>query len=217
MSTSSPLSAPLLSCLDRVLEASRGRGLLGPGELGVHINNARGFAEAVPPRTRVLDLGSGGGVPGIPLAVHRPDLRVTLLDSASRRVRFLEEAIGELSEVDVGFDERVRTLWGRAEDLARSTEHRGNFDVVVSRSFGRPSVTAECARPFMVSDGLLIVSEPPLTNADRWPPDGLERLGLRFQRSYIAGDSTFAVLCAQGECPSRLPRRTGVAARRPAF
>ncbi|MCZ7627750.1 MAG: class I SAM-dependent methyltransferase [Microthrixaceae bacterium] len=88
------------------------------------------------------------------MLVHRQDIRMTLLDSARRRTSFLTWALTVLAEADPGIQDRSEVLWGRAEEVARDDRVRGRFDVVVARSFGRPSVTAECARPFLQSGGL---------------------------------------------------------------
>ena len=76
----------------------------------------------------VVDVGSGAGLPGIPLAIVRPDLRVTLLEPLLRRVSFLEEVVDEL-----GLTDRVRVTRGRAEEWRADPEH-GYPDVVVARA-----------------------------------------------------------------------------------
>jgi hypothetical protein len=140
-----------------VLERSRSLGFLGPGSLRVQVAHARGFAVGVPrPPGRLLDLGSGGGVPGLVLAAHWPTTEVVLLDAAERRCAFLAESVASL-----GWDERVRVVRARAEDAGRREDLRARFDVVVARGFGPPPVTAECGAPFLVVGGRLIVSEPP--------------------------------------------------------
>lgn len=207
----------LLDRLNEVLAASRERGFLGPGDPEVHIQNALGFASAIGTGADVVDLGSGGGVPGLALLARRPDLRVVLLDSARRRTDFLTEALVALAEVDPGIEGRSEVVWGRAEDLARDQKNRGRFEVVVARSFGRPAVVAECARPFLCSGGRLIVSEPPAADEARWPVASLEVLGLRVAEFYRSANSGFVVLEAVGDCPDGLPRRAGVAERKPAF
>lgn len=214
-----PASPPpaLSEHLYTVLSESRKRGFLGRGDPQVHIRHALGFASAIGADVSVVDLGSGGGVPGLPLLVYRPDIRMALLDSARRRIDFLRGALSALSDVDRGIEERSEVLWGRAEDLPRDGRNRGGFDVVVARSFGRPAVVAECARPFLRSRGRLIVSEPPVVDEQRWPSTPLASLGLRKSDSYRFDGSGFVVLEAVGDCPESLPRRTGVVHRRPAF
>ncbi|MGH9005022.1 MAG: RsmG family class I SAM-dependent methyltransferase, partial [Acidimicrobiia bacterium] len=120
---------------------------------------------------RVLDLGSGGGVPGLVLAHELPALRIVLVDAAVRRCRFLREAIA-----DVGLTGQVEVVEERAETAARHPTLRGAFDVVVARSFGAPALTAECAVGFLRLGGSLVVSEPPEASG-RWPPEALDELG----------------------------------------
>lgn len=194
------------------LERSREVGFLGPGPVDDHIVHARGFAVAVAraPRT-VVDLGSGGGVPGLVLAELWDDTTFTLLDSSERRTAFLMEAVAGL-----GWGSRVRVLRARAEEAGRDVTLRGAADVVVSRSFGPPPATAECAAPLLRVDGLLVVSEPPEAAGDRWPVDGLARLGfVRGETRAVPGAATYQVLRQAALCPEAYPRRVGIPAKRP--
>lgn len=106
------------------------RGLIGPREVPRlwerHVLNSAAVAEAVPEGARVVDVGSGAGLPGIPLALARPDLRMTLVEPMARRIEFLEEVAGEL-----GADWRV--VRGRAEERSVVTAV-GPVDVVTARA-----------------------------------------------------------------------------------
>ncbi len=106
------------------------RGLIGPREVPRlwerHLLNSAAVAEAVPADARVVDVGSGAGLPGIPLALARPDLRLTLVEPMARRVEFLEEVVAEL-----GVDWRV--VRGRAEERSVVTAV-GPVDVVTARA-----------------------------------------------------------------------------------
>ena len=196
-----------------VLAESRRRGLLGPAEPEEHVRHAAGFIGDLVDGARVVDLGSGGGVPGLVLACARPDLHLTLVDAASRRCEVLRWAVDAL---DAG--SRVEVMHGRAEDLARSPLHRERHDAVVARLFGPPAVTAECARGFLRSGGVLVVSEPPsMTEAERWPVDGLGRLGFGPATARESMGAGFVAMAAVGVCPEGVPRRAGVPARRPRF
>ncbi len=93
---------------------------------GLNVLNSAAVAEAVPPGARVVDVGSGAGLPGIPLALARPDLRLTLVEPMARRVEFLEEVVTEL-----GVDWRV--VRGRAEERSVVTAV-GPVDVVTARA-----------------------------------------------------------------------------------
>jgi 16S rRNA (guanine527-N7)-methyltransferase len=161
------------------------------------------------PPEAALDLGSGGGLPGLPLALAWPATRWILLDGRDVRAEFLRQAVTKL-----GIDERVRVVGERAETAGRG-ELRASVDVVLARSFGRPAVTAECGSPFLRRGGLLIVAEPP-AEKDRWPEEGLAQLGMR--RGLRAVEpSSVQVLVQERLCPARYPRRVGVPGKRPLF
>jgi 16S rRNA (guanine527-N7)-methyltransferase len=161
---------------------------------------------------RVLDLGSGAGVPGLVLADAHPTLGLVLLDSGARRGRFLRQAIAELGLVD-----RVEVVEERAETAARHPAWRGAVDAVVARSFGSPAVTAECAVGFLRLGGCLVVSEPPEPDASsRWPSEALADLGLGPAGGCGTRDFHFARL-EKVRMDDRWPRRVGIPAKRPRF
>ena len=189
-----------------VLAEARDLGFLGPGPVEFHVEHARAYLPALEGVTgAALDLGAGGGVPGLVLALARADLRWTLLDAMTRRTAFLARAVATLDLANV----TVRT--DRAEDVA---DLRGGFAAVVARSFGPPAVTAECAAPLLQIGGRLIVSEPPdgAGHDARW--DGATQLGLGTPTRW-PGPPALVVLIQESRCPDRFPRRTGVPAKRP--
>lgn len=98
----------------------------------------------------VLDLGTGAGFPGIPLAIMRPDLKITLFDSLQKRLRFLEDVISQLGLTN------VVTLHGRAEEMAKLAAYREQFDIVTSRAVARLVVLAEWSLPFCRVGGHLV-------------------------------------------------------------
>jgi 16S rRNA (guanine527-N7)-methyltransferase len=200
--------------LETVLERSRERGFLGPGPVGDQVAHARAFAEVVGAGFggRAVDLGAGGGVPGLALAVWYPRARWLLVESRLGRVRFLEAAVREL-----GLTAGTDVMHARAEDLGRDADARGQANVVVARSFGRPAVVAECAAPLLRVGGVLAVSEPPHSEGGRWPSDGLARLGLGLRRVGPRAGFGMAELVQERVCPDRYPRRPGVPARSPGF
>jgi 16S rRNA (guanine527-N7)-methyltransferase len=197
--------------LTEALERARTLGVLGPGPVRDHIEHAEKFVRAlvgVPAGERILDLGSGGGVPGLVIAERRPDLTIVLLDSMQRRVALLEEAIDQL-----GWGARVSAVLSRAETFGRDSSQRASFAAVTARSFGPPATVAECASPLLMVGGLLIVSEPP-DQPDRWPASGLSEFGLVAEPSSVPGLQS---LQQQELCPDQYPRRDGVPAKRPRF
>ena len=98
----------------------------------------------------VMDVGTGAGFPGIPLKIAFPHLKVTLLDSLNKRIKFLDTVISELKLED------IHTIHGRAEDYARKEEYRENFDLVVSRAVANLSTLSEYCLPYVKTGGLFI-------------------------------------------------------------
>lgn len=218
----SPAGGPTPSALVAVLEEARARGFLGPGPVAPHIEHARGFALAIatvptasgPRGRRILDLGAGGGIPGLVLALETPSDRVLLLDASARRCAWLREAVERLQLSD-----RVEVHHGRAEELARTPARRGAVDVVVARAFGAPAPTAEIGGAFLVVGGLLVVSEPPPDRARdrpvRWPAGSLAELGLAVAGTVELAGRGYVVMQRVAAVPDRVPRRTGIPTKRP--
>lgn len=112
-----------------------------------HIPECAAFAELLPPAGRVLDIGSGGGLPGLALAICRPGLRIELLEATRKKVDFLQETAGLL-----GLE--VVVHHGRAEDLAESPL-RETFDVVTARAVAPLARLVPLAAPFLAPGGRL--------------------------------------------------------------
>ena len=182
-----------------VLQEAADLGYLGPGPIDAHLRHAERFAAPLRATDRVLDLGTGGGVPGLVLAALLPTVAVVLVDARTNRTDFLARAVGRLGWVD-----RVTVVPARAEALGRDVRWRGQVPAVVARSFGSPSVTAECAAPLLAVGGQLLVSEPPEPRAGRWPAAGLALVGLRADCSGGVGVASFTQV---EPCPARYPRR----------
>ena len=131
--------------------ASRGVdwGLIGPREIGRlwerHILNSIALESLIPEGCRVADVGSGAGLPGIPLAILRPDLEMILIEPMLRRSNFLTEAIDEL-----GLDDRVSVVRGRAEDADLHVE------VVVSRAGAKLATLINWTADLIVDSGSLL-------------------------------------------------------------
>ena len=175
------------------------------------MDRALDLSGAVPKAPRkAIDLGSGAGVPGLPLALLWQGTEWVLLDGSTRRCAFLEEAVSEL-----GLEGKVEVVCSRAEEAGR-THLRGGFDLAVARSFAAPAVTAECGSPFLEVGGLLVVAEPPGGNPQRWDPAGVAELGMELAAT-SASPTAHQVLRQVIPCPTRYPRRVGIPAKRPLF
>ena len=121
------------------------RGLIGPREVSRlwerHVLNSAAVAEAIPRDAHVVDVGSGAGLPGIPLGLARPDVALTLVEPMSRRVEFLDQAVAELAP-DGGRPWRV--VRGRAEERSVAAAV-GAVDVVTARAVAPlPRLVAWC-------------------------------------------------------------------------
>lgn len=106
---------------------------------------------SLPPQPRLVDIGSGGGFPGIPLAIARPDWSLTLLDSTQKKVRFLQAAIAHL-----GLSE-VEAIAGRAETLGALSPYRGRYDLGLLRAVASPSVCLRYVRPWLKPGGWVVL------------------------------------------------------------
>lgn len=128
------------------------RGLLGPREVDRlwdrHILNSAAVAELLDPEERIADIGSGAGLPGIPLALARPDLRLTLIEPLLRRSDFLREVVD-----DLGLE--ITVVRGRAED--RSVRQQvGEMDAVVSRAVASLDKLTKWSMPLLRRDGRMV-------------------------------------------------------------
>ncbi len=183
---------------------------------------------------RILDLGSGGGLPGLVVAGAWPEATLVLLEANERRAQFLGRAV-----TACGLQQRVSVVHQRAEIYGRDPVSRGTFDGVVVRSFGPPAVVAECAAPLLRVGGWLIVSEPPsddgstalkeglsadpeeiwhtpAAESGRWPSAELAPLGLE-PVEWVRSEFGYQILRQVLPCPDRFPRRNGVPAKKPLF
>lgn len=170
--------------------------------------------DALAPR-RALDLGSGGGVPGIVLALARPEVQWTLVDSVHKKadaMRSFVEALG-LPNVEV--------IAERAEILGRDGAARGSFDLVTARACAALPVLVEYALPLLRLGGTLIAWKGPISSDElRRGANASALLGGGEPRVHAAGfealgDHRFVIVGKERATPARFPRRPGEASRRP--
>jgi 16S rRNA (guanine527-N7)-methyltransferase len=221
--------SPVVSeSLELVLAEARQLGFLGPGPLAQQVRHAEGFVTVARPLSvtttnpRLVDMGAGGGLPGLVVAQHWPEASLVLLEANERRSAFLRRVVERLE-----FADRVSILEERAEICGRDPEWRGTFDGAIARSFGRPAVLAECAAPLLKSGAWVVVSEPPSSTqgttgpaaaetAERWPAGALRQFGLEPGR-LLHAEFDYQLLRQVEICPERFPRRNGVPAKKPLF
>lgn len=103
----------------------------------------------------LIDIGTGAGFPALPLKIMRPDIKMTLLDSLNKRIKFLEEVNEEL---ELGIEELIH---GRAEELGRNSEYREKYDLVIARAVSQLNTLAEYALPFVKLGGYFLGMKGP--------------------------------------------------------
>lgn len=215
--------------VDQVLGWRRGRvtGLRRRGDaLDTLVGDALALLDMLPvqeaagamPPGRLLDLGSGNGAPGLPLAVAAPELRVVLLDSAGKKCEFLSHVVAQL-----GLSGRVLVVCARSEAYtAAGAEGREAFDLVTARAVGELAEIVELAAPALAVGGrLLAVKSGSGVGREKPAGDAAATVcGLdpgpvvRLEASPVP-DSVCAAYRKVARTPDWLPRRPGVAGRRP--
>lgn len=170
----------------------------------------------VPDGASLIDIGTGAGMPGIPLKIVVPDLKLTLLDSLKKRLSFVEAAVADLGMKDVSI------IHARAEDAAREKAYREKYDFAVSRAVSRFNVLCEFCLPFCKVGGRFIAykgpdAEPEVQEATR----PLAMLGgqvekvRRFALPHSELMRTLIVVKKSKSTPPAYPRKAGLPERSP--
>jgi 16S rRNA (guanine527-N7)-methyltransferase len=167
---------------------------------------------------RIADVGSGGGLPGLPIKIAQPALRATLLESTGKKARFLRHAIERLTL------DGVKVIDGRVEEVAHVSGYRGTHDVVTARAVARLSVVAEYCVPLLKVGGHVISMKAKLETEEL--SEGVraaESLGARvsevLQVPHLpqvgAKERRLVILEKVRETPGKYPRKVGVPAKKP--
>ncbi|NDJ20894.1 16S rRNA (guanine(527)-N(7))-methyltransferase RsmG [Nostoc sp. B(2019)] len=109
------------------------------------------FISSLQTGASVIDIGTGGGFPGIPIKIAVPNCTITLLDSTRKKITFIEKILTELALSN------VKTLIGRAEEIGQQPQHRQTYDIALIRAVGTASVCAKYALPLLKQGGLAII------------------------------------------------------------
>ncbi len=166
-------------------------------------------AEAIPKNARLLDVGSGAGLPAFPFAILRPDISVTALDSTGKKIKFISDTAELLS---IG---NLKTVCGRAEELARTPECREAFDAVSARAVARLNILAELCLPFVKIGGVFIAMKSRLASEElNEAGKGIALLGGRtekIERAFLLGlsekqERTAIVIRKISATPNKYPR-----------
>ena len=137
-----------------------------------HFLDALTVLQALPANSkRVIDIGTGAGFPGVPLAIVRPDLSITVIDSTGKKIQFINHLIKEL-----GLN-NVEALHARAEELAHDKNHKGRYDVAFGRAVTLLPKLSEYALPFLKIDGVLIAQKKSGTDEIEASEESIIKLG----------------------------------------
>ena len=162
---------------------------------------------------RVLDVGTGAGIPGLVMKLAVPELNLTLLDSSRKKTAFLRTAVEEL---DVG---DVAVITGRAEEIAREKEHREAYDLVVSRGVARLLELAELTLPFASVGGAAVAAKGPnISKEVEESAFAAELLGAApaiASTSSLNSNDTMVYWMKISSTPEEFPRRNGVPHSKP--
>ena len=176
----------------------------------------RAYPEILTEAVSVIDIGTGAGFPGIPLKIAFPQIRLTLLDSLQKRLKFLQEVSDKL---ELG---EIQMLHGRAEDYAKQPEFREHFDLCVSRAVANLSTLSEYCIPFIAKNGKFIsykssISSEEIQNAK----SAIKILGGAVVEEKTVHlpcsdmDRTFVVVYKTNNTGKKYPRKAGTPSKEP--
>lgn len=159
----------------------------------------------IPHNSSLIDVGTGAGFPSVPLKIVRNDIKITLLDSLSKRITFLEKLCGIL-EIEAEF------IHGRAEDIAVKPEYRESFDISCARAVAGLSVLSEYCMPFVKAGGFFLAMKGPtedISSAD----NAIKILGGKTDKitEYkLESDSRKIIVIKKiSQTPTKYPRNSG--------
>jgi 16S rRNA (guanine527-N7)-methyltransferase len=165
---------------------------------------------------RILDVGSGAGFPGIPLAICRPGLNITMIEAAEKKANFLKKTIEALKL------ENIEAVHARAEDFGRNKNNREKYDVVVSRAVAALAVLVEYCLPPLRVGGIFVAMKGPNIHVEiKAAEKALTALGGAIKKTVaiqmpFTGDERKLILISKIKAsPATFPRRAGMPAKKP--
>jgi len=164
----------------------------------------------------VIDIGTGGGFPGIPMKIIKPEINIVLLDSLNKRIKFLNEVIREL-QLD-----NIKAIHGRAEDFAQEVQYREKFDVAVSRAVANLTVLSEFCLPYVKVGGYFVAMKGPAVEEEiKCSKNAIRMLGGRIEhieKVKIEGSDfnhNLVIISKIANTHKKYPRKAGMVTKNP--
>lgn len=187
------------------------------GACAKHFADSLLIEEYIPKGARLCDVGCGGGFPTLPLAIVRPDLRITALDSTEKKLKFVSLMADKLSL-------NITTLPARAEETAQKTEYRESFDCVCARAVARLNILSELCIPLARVGGKFISCKAALANEELSEAlSGIKKLGavteaVKEQELVTENEKqsrTVFVFTKENSTPAQYPRHYSKISKKP--
>ena len=165
---------------------------------------------------KIIDIGTGAGLPGIPLKIARPDLKLTLLDATKKRLRFIDECLQDLN-----LKEHTKTVHARAEDAAHNEKHRECYDIAIARAVAPLNVLAEYCLPFVELNGFFIAMKGSLEKELNQAEKAIHVLGgdiadIREIKLPVSQAERSIILIQKiADTPRKFPRKAGLPKNQP--
>lgn len=162
----------------------------------------RGYIDA---RAQIIDIGTGAGFPGVPLAIFLPQAQVTVMDSSEKKTDFIRESCAAL-------DIAIQVVCGRSEELARDAKYFQKFDVAVARAVARLNVLLELCAPYVKNNGVFLAYKGSSAEEEvREAETAAKKLGMELEEVAAAGpqDTNHVVVIYRrvADTPATLPRK----------
>lgn len=166
----------------------------------------------------IIDIGTGGGFPGIPMKIIKPEVNIVLLDSLNKRIIFLNEVIKQLDL------KNIKTIHGRAEDFALEKQYREKFDVAVSRAVANLTVLSEYCIPYVKVGGYFVAMKGPAVEEEiKLSKNAIRMLGGQIEhieKVQIEGSDlnhNLVIIKKISQTHKKYPRKAGLVAKNPLF
>lgn len=182
-----------------------------------HFIDSLSIVKGIPSKSKVIDVGTGAGFPGIPLKIYDESINITLLDSLNKRINFLNEVALQLN-----FKDGIETIHGRAEEMAQNPKYRSQYDFAVSRAVAPLNILLEYLVPYTKVNSHVIAMKG--SNADEEitnSKNALKELGCsieeknKFVLPEDAGERYIIVVKKEQNTKNKYPRKAGIPKKEP--